>query len=146
MPGVLRCAVLCCAVQELLEALKHVGDIEHYVAVLKREAAALDRVLGQLDPSDPQSPATAAAAAASTSQQQPASLAPAIRPPQEAAAASEAAAIAAGGSAAAAAEGSKQEGEEQVQHEQEEQQQRQGAPEDPSAGRVQLPVSSRASR
>lgn len=141
MPGVLRCAVLCCAVQELLEALKHVGDIEHYVAVLKREAAALDRVLGQLDPSDPQSPATAAAAAASTSQQQPASLAPAIGSQQEAAA------IVAGGSAAAAAaEGSKQEGEEQVQHEQEEQQQRQGAPEDPSAGRVQLPVSSRASR
>jgi hypothetical protein len=140
--------VLCCAVQELLEALKHAGDIEHYVAVLKREAAALDRVLGQLHPSEPLSPATsAAAAAASTSQQQPASLAPAIGSQQEAAAASEAAATAAGGSAVAAAEGSKQEGEEQ--HEQEEQQQRQqlqGAPEGPSAESVQLPVSSRASR
>lgn len=31
--------------QELLETLKHTGDLEHYVAVLKREAAALATVL-----------------------------------------------------------------------------------------------------
>lgn len=46
--GPVCCVMLC--LQELLEALKHVGDIEHYVAVLKREAAALDRVLGQVTP------------------------------------------------------------------------------------------------
>ena len=46
--------------QDLLEALKHVGDIEHYVAVLKREAAALERVLGQLTPAGLAEPHTTA--------------------------------------------------------------------------------------
>jgi len=51
VPSALRCPAV---PQELLEALKHVGDIEHYVAVLKREAAAIERVLGQLPPLESQ--------------------------------------------------------------------------------------------
>jgi hypothetical protein len=48
--------------QQLLEGLKHAGDLEHYVAVLSREAAALAKVLTAAAASDAQVGATTAAA------------------------------------------------------------------------------------
>jgi hypothetical protein len=59
--------------QNLLEALKYVGDIEHYVAVLKREAAALDHVLSQVTPVIP---LQAQQTLTSTQQQEPLSTSP----------------------------------------------------------------------
>jgi uncharacterized membrane-anchored protein YhcB (DUF1043 family) len=50
--------------QQLLEGLKHAGDLEHYVAVLSREAAAVAKVLTAAAAAESQAEATAAAAAA----------------------------------------------------------------------------------
>lgn len=71
------CTTHCCWLQDLLETLKHVGDLEHYVSVLKQEAAALAKVLtaaaadkGKAPPCSAvcQQPLTAEAAAATDSE------------------------------------------------------------------------------
>uniref|UniRef100_A0A383WD39 Biogenesis of lysosome-related organelles complex 1 subunit 1 n=1 Tax=Tetradesmus obliquus TaxID=3088 RepID=A0A383WD39_TETOB len=46
--------------QQLVEGLKHAGDLEHYVAVLSREAAALAKVLTAAAAAEAQTEAAAA--------------------------------------------------------------------------------------
>lgn len=47
--------------QQLLEGLKHTGDLEHYVAVLSREAAALAKVMTPAAAAETQTEAAATA-------------------------------------------------------------------------------------
>jgi hypothetical protein len=131
--------------QDLLEALKYVGDIEHYVAVLKREAAALDRVLGQVTPVVP---LPAQQTPASTKQQEPPTTSPtaaaiegavgaesgteAVRPQQQEEI-KDSAQLSPGATATAAQPDSQDLVNDSVQQ-------------DPQGDCVQLPVSSRASR
>lgn len=53
--------------QQLLVALKHVGDLEHYVAVLSREAAALAKVLAAAQAEEAAGADASAAGGAGTS-------------------------------------------------------------------------------
>jgi uncharacterized protein (DUF885 family) len=117
--------------QQLLEGLKHAGDLEHYVAVLSREAAALAKVLTAAAAAEAQGQAAAAATAATASQAElevstAAAGGATVGSDQEAAAQSPSEASAASSEVQAAAES--------LSHLKE------------SAARPELPVSKRASR